>query len=374
MKNSIFKGQLLNDRETKAIYESKTANPFDEKVNVLEKYGINDWEQLYSILNIKSLKEPIKKILNISSDTELSELQNVCESVIPNSRINLLNQIDFSNCPLGARKPIETERLNEKFKANTYTEIYQFIEINGKLNEVKSFETAPAFNFASSINHIHQLNPIRFQGGRGTCTSFAVTSANEFSIYKKTGMRYDLSEQHLFYESKVFENDTECGSWIKSAMNIISQKGQCQEGIWSYNPNLPCIQQYGKPSNADNDAVYFKNTFFEIEQNNIDALKQVLSSGRIIPFSIPVFKSWYESAETYRTGRITMPLPNEPDPSGHSMTLVGYQNDANSPGGGYFIIRNSWGTSWGKDNPYGAGYGVIPYAYIKNYCWEAFAF
>lgn len=53
------------------------------------------------------------------------------------------------------------------------------------------------------------------------------------------------------------------------------------------------------------------------------------------------------------------------------MCLVGYQNDNSVPGGGYFILRNSWGTSWGYDCPYGAGNGTIPYKYIEEYCWEA---
>jgi hypothetical protein len=53
--------------------------------------------------------------------------------------------------------------------------------------------------------------------------------------------------------------------------------------------------------------------------------------------------------------------------------LVGYQDSAASPGGGYFIVRNSWGTTgWGYQCPYGAGYGTIPYQYITNEAWEAY--
>lgn len=379
MKKSIFKGHLLKDNDSKALYESNssfnTSNPFDEKANELEKYGVQDWEQLYSLLKNDSIKNSLKEALEIMSDEEISELKSICESALPDLKIQQLNQIEITNCPLGARKPVVIERLNEKFKSNTYSEIAQVMELDRKLNEVKSFDTVPAFTFASSINHIQQLNSIRSQGNdRGTCTSFAVTSANEFSIFRKTGQRFDLSEQHLFFESKILENDNECGSWIRSAMQVISNKGQCREGIWSYNPNMPCVQQYGKPSNADTDAASFKNTFFFINQNDIGALKQTLSSGRIIPFSVPVYNSWYKSAETYRTGRITMPLPNERESGGHSMTLVGYQDDNNSPGGGYFLLRNSWGTDWANQSYYGAGYGVIPYAYIQRYCWEAFAF
>ncbi len=53
------------------------------------------------------------------------------------------------------------------------------------------------------------------------------------------------------------------------------------------------------------------------------------------------------------------------------MCLVGYKDDPEWPGGGYFILRNSWGKAWGSQCPYGAGYGVIPYKFISLYCWEA---
>ena len=33
---------------------------------------------------------------------------------------------------------------------------------------------------------------------------------------------------------------------------------------------------------------------------------------------------------------------------GHAMCMVGYQDDADVPGGGYFLVRNSWGTAWAR--------------------------
>jgi C1A family cysteine protease len=55
------------------------------------------------------------------------------------------------------------------------------------------------------------------------------------------------------------------------------------------------------------------------------------------------------------------------------MCIVGYEdNDAdNSPGGGRFLIRNSWGERFGIESPLGAGYGTIPYAYITKFGVEA---
>ena len=56
--------------------------------------------------------------------------------------------------------------------------------------------------------------------------------------------------------------------------------------------------------------------------------------------------------------RITAPH----DPSGfdHEVSLVGYVDDASYPTGGYWIIKNSWGTGEGVN-----GYDYIPYGNIE---------
>jgi len=48
------------------------------------------------------------------------------------------------------------------------------------------------------------------------------------------------------------------------------------------------------------------------------------------------------------------------------MALVGYVDDADAPGGGYFIVRNAW-KPWGTANPLGPGLGTIPYAFLQQH-------
>ena len=46
---------------------------------------------------------------------------------------------------------------------------------------------------------------------------------------------------------------------------------------------------------------------------------------------------------------------------GHAVPIVGYINDANQPGGGVFIVENSWGKPWGYH-----GYFYLPYSVIQS--------
>lgn len=63
--------------------------------------------------------------------------------------------------------------------------------------------------------------------------------------------------------------------------------------------------------------------------------------------------------DTIKTvGKIDV-IDMHPD-GGHAMLLVGYEDDESVPGGGYFIVRNSWGENWGN-----GGYAKMPYAYAE---------
>ena len=46
---------------------------------------------------------------------------------------------------------------------------------------------------------------------------------------------------------------------------------------------------------------------------------------------------------------------------GHAVPIIGYINQASAPGGGYFIVENSWNTNWGYQ-----GYFYLPYSVLTN--------
>jgi len=46
---------------------------------------------------------------------------------------------------------------------------------------------------------------------------------------------------------------------------------------------------------------------------------------------------------------------------GHAVPIIGYIDEASAPGGGYFIVENSWNTNWGYK-----GYFYMPYSVLAN--------
>ena len=116
-----------------------------------------------------------------------------------------------------------------------------------------------------------------------------------------------------------------------------------------------------------------------IAPNCVNHYKQVLSGadglgGMPVVIASLVFNSWFRSAATHQSGKITMPLPGEqPLSGGHAMLIVGYQDDSSVPGGGYFIVRNSWGEEWASVSPEAQGHALMPYAYVERYIVEAFS-
>jgi len=77
--------------------------------------------------------------------------------------------------------------------------------------------------------------------------------------------------------------------------------------------------------------------------------------GLPIVLGISVYES-FESQQVAKSGVVPMPANSEKLLGGHAILAVGY-NDAEQR----FVMRNSWGTSWGMQ-----GYFTIPYAYLTD--------
>ncbi|MDZ7317386.1 MAG: S8 family serine peptidase [candidate division KSB1 bacterium] len=240
--------------------------------------------------------------------------------------------------------------------------------VSGKSLETRSPERVSLQN---------RLPPIRNQGMRGTCVAFAMVAAREYLL----GSGNSLSEQCLYWMCKEMDGcpDIE-GTWPGVAAAALEMAGVCEASLWPYNPQ-PIAGNVGQgpaPEEAQSQAWPYRiGGFFELEDETPplpQVLMQILQgfdvedrrfAPRPIVIGLPVYESW-RSAETYRSGKIFRRIGDEPPIGGHAMLIVGYQLDSMVPGGGYFIVRNSWGEEWAPECPEGAGHALVSFQYVLD--------
>lgn len=243
-------------------------------------------------------------------------------------------------------------------------------EMEAEMNKAAPPIMAPVA-LPPSVNLINLAGPIRNQGQRGTCVAFALTAVHELRR-RQHGVVEDLSEQFLYDETKRIDGSPgTCGTWQVKAVGVLASLGECLESVWDYDPYPPCTGNGVQPAAARGDAAARRCAALILAKNDVQGAKAQLASGIGVGLSIPVYNSWYDpGSATRRSGHITLRVNGEPSVGGHAVCLVGYQDNDVYPGGGYFILRNSWDVAWGSACPYGAGHGTIPYAYVANDAWE----
>jgi len=216
---------------------------------------------------------------------------------------------------------------------------------------------------------LHNRFPlVRDQGQRGTCVSFACTAVREYLI-GTTSKQGDFSEQFLYWACKQHDNYPGSGTWIHIGMGRLEAEGIPEEVFWPYNrfPVTGNESQDPPPTGAAEAAS--KNKILSSKKLNpksVESLRSALANDQPIAFAVPVYTHWF-AEPTHSTGDIRMPLPGEKREGGHAMCMVGYETDEDVPGGGYFLVRNSWGTSWARQNATAPGYARIPFAYLSEY-------
>ena len=192
--------------------------------------------------------------------------------------------------------------------------------------------------------------PVYDQGQLGSCTANSIAGAIQF-IHKSL----TPSRLFIYWNEREMEGTTseDSGAEIRDGISTVVNTGIISEEELPYDisrftvrPSEKCFQD------AKTDKV---SEYLRINQNE-NEIKQCLASGFPICFGIQVYES-FEGDNAARTGNVPNPdLNKEQCLGGHAILIVGYNDN-----GRYFIVRNSWGPSWGVQ-----GYCYIPYEYILN--------
>ncbi|MFV9505759.1 MAG: C1 family peptidase [Oscillochloridaceae bacterium umkhey_bin13] len=222
-------------------------------------------------------------------------------------------------------------------------------------------------NLPEMVEPLFTLPPPPSQGVRNSCVAFTLAAAYQVLSRDPT----DLSEQFLYWACK--ERDgvpKDVGTDPLKAAAILQELGICTEATWPYAP-APSDHQnpgHGPPPPAAQEEAPLRRIerFEKLAAKGAAAIKQALADGKPVLIGLAIHEHWQGSWQGSVRGRLRQRLPGESSHGGHAMLAVGYRDDASAPGGGYFIVRNSWGSDWAKDNPDGPGLCHVPYRLITN--------
>jgi C1A family cysteine protease len=217
----------------------------------------------------------------------------------------------------------------------------------------------------SSADLRPKMSPVENQDRLGSCTSFSLAGALEFleeqSLVTKIASPEILTPNsytvfsHLFiyYNERVIEGDVDedGGGQLRDGIKTLATLGGCSEITWPYDES----KVFNKPSDAAyQEALQHKITSYQA-LTSISDMKHCLADGFPFVFGFTVYDS-FESAETAQTGIVKMPSFLDSCVGGHAVLAVGYSDVEQM-----FIVRNSWGSSWGLQ-----GYFKMPYQYMVN--------
>ncbi|XP_071702870.1 senescence-specific cysteine protease SAG39-like [Rutidosis leptorrhynchoides] len=180
------------------------------------------------------------------------------------------------------------------------------------------------------------VTPIKDQGQCGCCWAFSAVEAMEGITQLKTGKLMSLSEQELVdCDTSGVDQGCEGGLMDNAFKFIISNKGLTTESNYPYKGVDGTCN-----SNEESNNVATITGYENVPANSESALLKAVASQ---PVSVAIDASGSDF-QFYSSGVFTGECGTELD---HGVTAVGYGTSAD--GIKYWLVKNSWGTSWGQE-------------------------
>lgn len=201
---------------------------------------------------------------------------------------------------------------------------------------------------------------ILHQGHLGSCVACSVAGCLAYLLrLKHPRFRTRLSRLHIYYYGRIeggYPIEQDCGLSIRDGYKSVAKHRVCGERDWPHMAaNLPLEPDKYARDRPVMHGVMRKLRYLRVTQDLIH-LKTCLNEGYPISFGMKVYDSLLTD-EVARTGLIPFPdLLQEETDGGHCVTLVGYDDVAES-----FKVANCWGPSWGDK-----GYGYMSYGHVME--------
>jgi C1A family cysteine protease len=229
------------------------------------------------------------------------------------------------------------------------------------MEEVVSFQEPPTgvpVSFDWRSNGGNYVTPVRNQGSCGSCWAFATTAALESYILIKdsrSGQDDNRAEEMLLSCSTALScrNPGSCnGGYIGRASDCILITGLPSESYFPYTAAASDDNCNNAGTGWDSDTYGIAAwSYITTTSASVSTIKNALYTYGPLVTTMDVYSDFYYyagGAYEYSSGTYQ---------GGHAILIVGYVDDSTIAGGGYFIVKNSWGSGWGN-----GGYFSIAYS------------
>ncbi|MDD5437412.1 MAG: C1 family peptidase, partial [Candidatus Omnitrophica bacterium] len=163
----------------------------------------------------------------------------------------------------------------------------------------------------------------------------------------------DVSRLFIYYNERLAINTVEydSGAMLRDGIKTLREYGSCLESSWPY-----IIERFTRKPPV--------KCYTEAKEHCIESYHRItrltemlacLAEGYPFVFGFTVYES-FESQKVAHTGVADMPGKDERVLGGHAVMAAGFDQSTKR-----FLVRNSWGTDWGKD-----GYFTMPYEYLET--------
>ncbi|KAK2175530.1 hypothetical protein NP493_721g03031 [Ridgeia piscesae] len=163
------------------------------------------------------------------------------------------------------------------------------------------------------------------------CWAFATIGSLEGQLFRKTGRLVTLSEQNLIDCSRTYGNRGCDGGWMNYAYNYVYAHGVTRPYPYEARSTV-CRHKASK--------VGTRCRGYKLVQRSEKALQEAVASVGPIAVAIDASRS---SFRYYKSGVLSDPRCSKRH-ANHAMLVVGY---GTHKGRKYWLLKNSWGTSWG---------------------------